>query len=107
VLGMPSRPNLLLSLLLLSVLLSAPAHSQVPVLDSLRTASSADPANKQLKAQLQLQSGIHHYRQRAFDSAVIFLNQALSIGRSIPDRQVQIKAFNNLGNVFADKGDNP
>lgn len=70
----------------------------------------AQPAAVIKEAQLLLDSGIIYYRQSEHDQALIHLNAAIQrVGKynDTASQQVLIKSYNNIGNVYADKGNNP
>lgn len=58
------------------------------------------------RCNLALDIGIRHYQQRDFDEATNFIQQSILIAHKINNDTVLLKAYNNLGNIYADKGDN-
>jgi len=70
----------------------------------------AQPMPVLKEAQALLDSGITAYRQSEHDHALMHLKAAIRSVSSYNDtasQQVLIKSYNNIGNIYADQGNNP
>lgn len=94
------------SVLLLCCLLSLfseplRAHSRDSLLVELSRAKDAS------LAQLQLQIGVSYYQEGKLDSAIFWLEPCATLSKKLQLPEVLIRAQTNLGNCYADKGENP
>ncbi|MES2649438.1 MAG: sensor histidine kinase [Bacteroidota bacterium] len=80
--------------------------AQIKSYDSLNQAIHNAGKDNKLLSPLQLQLGIAYFNDGSFDSALLFLNQAVTNAKEIKDNATHIQALNNIGNVYADKGNN-
>ncbi len=55
----------------------------------------------------KLEAGIKQYQQGNFEVAVRLLTETVTYATRIKSDSLRIRALNNLGNVYADKGNNP
>ncbi|GAA4357748.1 hypothetical protein GCM10023185_22690 [Hymenobacter saemangeumensis] len=72
--------------------------------------ASPAPADTLSPAARALQRGIRSYQRGQFDSAITVLNQSARLARATrphPDTINLLRAYNNLGNVAGDQGNNP
>jgi two-component system, NarL family, sensor kinase len=92
-------------LLLLSILLLVSFSIEGSELDSLKQVYSTLQTDLE-RCNLALEIGIRHYQQRDFDDATEYIQQSISFGHKIDNDAALLKAYNNLGNIYADIGDN-
>ena len=74
-------------------------------LDSLKRIYASSQSESEL-CKIALQIGILNYDQRNFDEATEFINEAIVLANKLNNIEILLKSYNNLGNIFADKGDN-
>jgi len=55
----------------------------------------------------KLEAGIRQYQQGNFEVAVRLLTETVAYATQVKSDSIRIRALNNLGNVYADKGNNP
>ena len=81
-----------------------PGRANVP--DSILAEIKKAGADSGRVSKLKVGLGTYYFKEGSFDSALLLLDQSASIARKSNDHLTLLQALNNMGNVYADKGNN-